>query len=171
MQSRMRKLLGAHIIAAVLVLRTAIPPSDGFPADIAEAVWLEMSRLLLLKVLKEEVPGYREAIGGVLIGELVSDPWDRMMELKDVFRTTVTNLARHDVSPLLISDVLREHAIEGDPTTWRILRRGLEPEDTTTLLGVVVACLDALGIPKEECMEVEEVALELYYETFEKLTM
>jgi hypothetical protein len=167
--SRMRKLIGAHVIAAVLVLRTVIPPEDGFPADIKEAIWIEMSRLLLLKVLKEEIAGYREALGSVVISELLSDPWDRFMDLSDVFLVASANLTRLGTNPLVFSNILREHSIEGDPTTWSILRRGIKPGDTTMLLGVAAECMEALGIPKEERMEVEEIAIELYDETFQNL--
>lgn len=169
--SRMRKALGAHIVAAVLVLRTVIPPEDGFPADVREAIWLEMSRLLLLKVLREEISGYREALGSVVISELVSDPWDRFMSLSDVFLAASINLTRLGANPLVLSNILREHAIEGDPTTWSILRREIKPGDTTMLLGVAAECMNALGIPVEERMEVEETAFELYEGTFEKLTV
>jgi hypothetical protein len=164
-----RKLLASHIISAVLVLRTVIPPSDGFPQNVEEAIWIELSRLILLKALKLHVPGYREALGSIVVCELASNPWDRSMSLEEVFSLIVKNLCC--ISPILMNDVLREHAIEGDPTTWSILRREIVPEDTTTLLALVTDCMNALGIPASDREDVEEFALELYDGVFEKLAV
>ena len=167
--SKMRKTLGAHIIAAVLVLRTVIPPKSGFPADVSEAVWLEMSRILTLKVLHEEIPGYREALGRVLISEFGADPWDRAMTLEDAFQGAVTNLARLGINPFVLHTLLREHVIEGDPTTLSIVRRRIKMEDVFMLQGLVVDCMNALGIQGEDRRDIGEDSLDLYEAVFEAL--
>ena len=167
--SHLRKILGGHIITAVLVLRTVIPPEDGFPADVSEAVWLEMTRLLTLKVLHEEIPGYREALGHVLISEFGADPWDRVMTLEDAFQGAVTNLARLGISPLVLHTLLREHAIEGDPATLSIVRRRIKMEDVFVLQGLAVDCMDALGIHGDDRRDIGEDSLDLYESVFDAL--
>lgn len=160
-----KKVLGAPIIASVLLWRTVVSLEDGFNPD--EALSIEMARLLSLSVLQRECPAYKKALGGVVVGELISDPWDRLMSVRDIFDMAASNLSRaDDVDILFVGSLIREHAIEGDPTTFSILKRGLRPLQSDAIKDCAEHCATLLNIPGEEIVQ---SALTLYREIFHSL--
>jgi hypothetical protein len=148
-----QRLLATPIITSVLLWLTVVSRDDGFP-DIPEVIGLEMSRILTLKIIITEVPRYRNALGPHLINELTSDAWDRLISNKDLFDKVVTNIQEAQtvedpedrVDVLFISEIMREHLIEGDPTTYSILRRALDPLERETIDSCIDDCCEDLGI-------------------------
>lgn len=148
--------LAVTVITLVLLTRTMIDDEDGFP-DAREVVQLELPRILTIPNLQQEYTSYRTILGTSLAQELVLDPWDTTMTSDSLLDMVSDKLSRASTEHQFpIRDFLttvRVDSIQGDPTVYSILRRGLGPlEDVDLIVTIIDQCSEALGVSIDDTM-------------------
>ena len=128
--STFKKQFATAVCVCCLVWETVLPeqqrPKKG---KFKETVPIETNRLLGMWQLDKLVKAYATAVPRSIKKQLHADPWERTMtpnEIVDEVCEGVVASGGYDTLKRLM-DTINDYCLEGDPTMYSVIRRGLQP--------------------------------------------
>jgi len=136
-----RKQCTAIVCCMVYLNKGVCGPS--FPS-IREVLDLEIPNMWSLPNLISWKP-YRDSLETRVQREIVCDPWNRTMDLRDLITTILDSLVKAGIEDETITRI-RDTIFRSDPVIYSTVRRGLSPMEISVQDDIVQGTCEAFGV-------------------------
>lgn len=121
--TRIREQL-ATIVSCMVTLNRGVC-GESFPDNPKEVLDLEIPNMFCLARLVSWKP-YRDSIDSKTQREIISEPWNRTINLEDLVSNVVESIISHGIADDVVQRI-RDSIFQSDPVVYSTIRRGLAP--------------------------------------------